>query len=71
MTSTALVIVHDLDIFGARVRPSKADPELIVYADAVLSCAVSLQRLETVPRWDTQILKKVGDLQLPELATCR
>src|SRR5690348_6086696 len=47
-----LVIVHDLHVARAlcTLRPLKADPPLIVNADAVLALPVSFQGLEPVPR---------------------
>jgi hypothetical protein len=50
------VIVHDLDILGARGRPAKADTELIVNADAMLARAISLQGFEPVSRWYAQVV---------------
>jgi hypothetical protein len=41
---TSLVVVHDLDVFGADRRPGETDPELVVDADAVLAGPISFER---------------------------
>jgi hypothetical protein len=61
------MIVHDLDIRCARWRPTEADPELIVHSDAMLPFAVTLECLESIPRWNAKILKPPRDLQLSQL----
>src|SRR5215470_17989558 len=60
-----LVIINDLDVGRARrlLRPLKANPPLIVDADAVLTFAISSQRFKTVARQGGQILQRDGRLQ--------
>jgi len=62
------VIVDDLDIFCSGGGPPKTDPILIVDADAVLSCAISLERLQAVAGRNTKILKPTRDLKLTQLS---
>lgn len=64
-----LVIIHDLDFFGACIRPAETEPVLIIDADAVLADPVAFQRFQPVARWNAEIVQPIGDLQLPELAT--
>ncbi len=37
------VIINNLDVFGSRGCPAKADAPLVVHADAVLTFAVTLK----------------------------
>jgi len=64
-----LMIIDDLDVGGTRrlSRPLKANPPLIVDADAVLAFAISGQRLKTVAGQGGQILQRNGGLQAIQL----
>jgi hypothetical protein len=64
------VVVHDLNVFGSRSRPSEAHAELIVDPDAVLSGPVPLEGLQPIARRDAEIVKSARDLKLPQLAPC-
>lgn len=64
------MIVHDLDVFGPRVRPMEAKAELIVNTNAVLACAVSFQGFQSIARRNSQIIELARDLQLPQFASC-
>lgn len=48
--SVLLVVIDNLNFIGVSVPPPKADATLIVDADAVLTFAVSLQRLQPMSR---------------------
>jgi hypothetical protein len=48
MTIPFLVIIHDLDIPGIRIFPSKADSPTIVDSDTPLSRSIALEFLKTV-----------------------
>jgi hypothetical protein len=63
------MIVHDLDVFGACVRPTEAHSELIVYTDAMLSRPITPQGLQPIARGHPQIVQTARDLQLPELTS--
>jgi hypothetical protein len=60
--------IHDLDIFRTHRSPSKADPPLIIDADAVLANSVALERFQTVSRWNPQIFEAACDLELSQFA---
>ncbi len=62
------MVVRDLDLVGVAVLPAKADPPLIVDADAVLPRPVALQRLEPIARRDPQGIEPGRGVQLRELA---
>jgi hypothetical protein len=62
------VIIDDLHIFRARIRPSKANTPLLVDPDAVLASAVALEGLEAVARRNLEVIDSASDLQLPQPA---
>jgi len=63
------MVIDNFNIFCAGIRPEKAHPKLLVHANTVLPGAISLQQLESISRWDTEIVKPTRDLQLTELAS--
>jgi len=62
------VIVHDLDIDGAVVAPTKAHAELVVDANAVLARSCSAQRFQAVARWRAREFQRLRCIQLRQLA---
>ena len=54
------MIVHNLCVSDAALRPSKTDPVLSVDPDTVLARSVFLQRFEVVAGRDPEILNGVG-----------
>jgi hypothetical protein len=62
------VVINDLNVFRAAVRPEKAEPVLVVDADAVLADPIASQRFQTVARRNSQIFQPLGDLELPQFA---
>lgn len=68
MTFSPSVVVHDFDFRCAGLGPAEANPPLIIDANAVLAGSISTKRLETIARWNPKVLKKTGNLQLPQLA---
>ena len=65
------MVVHDLDIFRAGVRPVETHPKLVVYSNTVLPGTAALERLQPVTRRDTKVFKPARDLQLTKLASRR
>ena len=63
------MVVHDFDVFGSSRCPSKAEAELLIDSDAVLTLSVSFQRLEAVSWRNAEILQAPSDLELSELPT--
>src|SRR5262245_39052423 len=59
------MIVHDLDVDRSRraLRPLKANPPLVIDADAVLALTVAVQSFQTVARYRRQIVQALGRLQ--------
>src|ERR671924_888211 len=67
--ATSSVVVHDLNFLGDSVGPGKADPPLVVDPDAVLTLTVTLESLQPVARWRSEIFEAhrgVEVAQLPE-----
>jgi len=63
------VVVDDFDVCRPRLGPPKTDSKLIIDPDAVLPFPITLQRLETVTWWHSQVIESAGNLQLSEFAT--
>ena len=51
------VVVDDLNILRARIGPSEKDPVLVIDPDTVLPLSVATKRLESIPRWDSQVIE--------------
>jgi hypothetical protein len=58
------LVIGNLDIERVAVIPSKADPVLVVDANTVLSCAISLQRLQSIRRGRSQVAKFFSAIDL-------
>src|SRR5215472_17433394 len=52
------VIVHDLNVFGARVGPPEAHPPLIVDPNRILSSSLTLELFQAVARRSAQVPKQ-------------
>jgi hypothetical protein len=46
------VVVNDLDLLWPCICPDKAEPELVVDADALLAMAVPPERLQAIAWWN-------------------
>jgi len=57
------VIVDKLHVAFVAVREARADPPLVVNANAELSGAVALQGFESVLRWDPQFIDRHDAIQ--------
>jgi len=51
------MVVHDFDIVRVRFVPDKTDSELVVNPNAVLSFAIALERFQTIPGWNSQLVE--------------
>ena len=63
------MVIHDFDIFGAIVRPTETNAELIIHTNAVLTSAIAFQRLQPIAWRNPKILQPVRDLKLSQLAS--
>jgi len=61
------MIVDDLDVPGFAIAPHKADPPLIVNANADLTLAVAVQSLQTISGRHTQIVGLPGRVDRKQL----
>ena len=62
------MVVHDFDAFWSAGGPDKAQPALLVDADAALSGPISGQRLQAVAWRDSQAFESDGGVQHIKLA---
>lgn len=56
------MIVHDLDIFSAGVRPTKTQTELIIDTDAMLPRAITFQGFQSISGRHPKIVQSARDL---------
>ena len=63
------MIIYNLNIFRANIRPTKTDSPPIVNTNAVLTGAIAFQRFQTVAGRYHQIVKSTGNLKLSKLAS--
>jgi hypothetical protein len=60
------VVVRDFDFEGMAFLPTKADPELLVDPDAVLTRAIVPECLQPVSRRNSEVLEIAGSVDLVE-----
>lgn len=63
------MIVDDFYFFGSGIGPPEAETPPVVDSNTEATGAIALQSLEAVTRWDLQIVKATGNVELSELAT--
>jgi hypothetical protein len=63
------MVVHDLHVVRAVIRPTEAHAELVVHANAILTRTVAFQEFQPVARWHAQIVQSTCLVQLLQLAT--
>jgi hypothetical protein len=63
------VIVNDFNILSVRGLPYEADPPLIIDPNTVLPGAITLERLQPVPRYAPDFLQAGGSVENAKLAT--
>ena len=61
------MVVNNLNFEGVLTLPAKANPPLVVDADAVLALAVAFQGLQMVAIGDAQVLQAPGLVQEQQL----
>ena len=62
-----LVVIHDLHVLGITVRPSEADPPLVVDPDTVMPLPIPAQLFEAVTGRDPKILERFRAIQNHQL----
>jgi hypothetical protein len=63
------VIVDDRDVRAAAVTPNEANPPLIVDANTMLAGPRSLQELEAICGWNSQVIEPLCGIQHAKFAT--
>jgi hypothetical protein len=64
------VVVDDLDVVSAVRLPDKTDAPLVVHTNAVLTFALTLQRLEPVSWRDSQTSQLGSRMKLQQFSSC-
>ncbi len=62
------MIVDNLNIMGVSIFPPEANAPLVIHANAILAGTLSLQFLEPVPGWHSQVVQRIGGVQGHELS---
>jgi len=62
------VIVDNLNVMGVPIFPPEANAPLVIHTNAVLAGTSSLQFLEPVPGWHSQVVQRIGGVQGNELS---
>jgi hypothetical protein len=63
------MIINDLDLLGAFIRPPEYDPPLIVYSYRVLAGEIASQGFQAVSRRGSEIAEHGGVVELYQFAT--
>ena len=63
------MLIDYLYSFRACRCPTEANTVLIIHPDAVLPLSVATECLHPISRWDTEILERCRNLELPQLPT--
>ena len=64
------MVIHDLHVLSASIRPAEAQAELIINAHAVLAGTITSQSLQSVAWRNTQVLQAPRDLELSKFSSC-
>jgi hypothetical protein len=64
------VVIHDLNIVRVALMPAETDAPLVINPDAPSASAVAFQRLQPIPRENTQIFQPSGMMQHPQFPQC-
>tara|TARA_R110000824_G_scaffold158473_5_gene332360 strand:- start:5719 stop:6063 length:345 start_codon:yes stop_codon:yes gene_type:complete len=65
--SYLLVVINNFDIFRTSLGPAETHPELPVDSNAVLTLAITMQRLQHIAGWYFKIIQLTCSLELPNL----
>ncbi len=61
------MVTNNFDVFRTGLRPAEANPELAVDSNAVLTLAITIQRLQHIAGWYFKIIQLTCGLELPDL----
>lgn len=62
------MIVYDLDVLRRAVFPAKADPPLLIDANAVLPRPIALELLQSIPGWYPQFIESDRGIEQQQFA---
>ncbi len=57
------MVIDDLDVLGASSGPAKADPPLLVDADAVATNTITPELFEPVAWWHNEVIQCIGGIE--------
>jgi len=61
------MVIHNFDIFRTSLGPAKANPELLVDSDTVLTFAITMERFQHIAGRYFKIVQLTCSLELPNL----
>ena len=64
------MIIDYFHLIGISIIPEKTDPPSIVDTYAVLTFPISMQKLQPIARWYTQVIQCRGPIQHPQFSKC-
>ena len=62
------MVIHNLDVLSASIRPVEAHAELIVNAHAVLTGTITSKGLQSVAWRNTKVFQSPRDFKLPKFS---
>jgi hypothetical protein len=62
------MVIRNLNVLSAPIRPAEAHAELIINAYAVLASPITSQGLQSVAWRDAEVFQSPRDLKLPKLS---
>jgi hypothetical protein len=63
------MVIHNLDVLSASIRPAEAHAELIINAYAVLASPITSQGLQSVAWRNPEVFQSPRDLELPKFSS--
>lgn len=58
-----LVVIDNLYVVSVTIRPAKANPPLVIHANAVLALAIPLEFLKSIAARNTKVLERIRRIQ--------
>jgi len=63
------MVVHNLNVVGFPLIPTKTYSPLVIDSDAVLSLSSPAQGLQTVSRWNSEIIERLRPMEQQQLSS--
>ena len=62
------MVIHYFNLKCVALMPLETDPPLVIDTDAVLARTITAKYLESIGRWDTQVLQSDRTIQHAQFA---